>query len=128
MKNNRYPPAGSGSIKLSLEQVAYRAVPEAAVRVTSATRIMKGATTAIGKRTANVLNKKTVMAKTHVRREDNGHGADFINERRAVDDAINERMKSENERDKLDPRSANNKNRAEYDPDGSTKKTGRTKH
>jgi hypothetical protein len=68
------------------------------------------------------------MAKTNVRREDHGDGADFINERRAVDEAINERMKSENEADKLDPRSANNKNRAEYKPKDSTKKTGRTKH
>lgn len=63
MKNNRHPPAGPGSIKLSREQVAYRAVREAAVRVTSATRIMKGATTAIGKRTANVLNKKNGYGK-----------------------------------------------------------------
>lgn len=68
------------------------------------------------------------MAKTNVRRGDHGHGADFINERRAVDDAINERMKSENETNKLDPRSANNKNKADHDPRDSTKKTGRTKH
>lgn len=68
------------------------------------------------------------MAKTNVRREDHGHGADFINERRAVDDAINERMKSEGKGNKLDPRSANSKKKAGYTPEDSTKKTGRTKH
>ena len=67
------------------------------------------------------------MAKTNVKRDDHGSGADFINERRAVDDAINERMKSEEETEKLDLRSANNKNKASHKPQDSTKKTGRTK-
>jgi hypothetical protein len=68
------------------------------------------------------------MARTNVRRGDTGNGADFLNERRAVDEAVNERLKSENEENKLDPRSANNKTKAEYKPNDSTKKTGRTKH
>lgn len=68
------------------------------------------------------------MARTNVRRGDRGTGADFINEQRAVDDAINERLKAGNEQDKLDPRTANNKTRAAHTPDLSQKKTGRTKH
>ena len=67
------------------------------------------------------------MSKANVRREDKGSGADFINERRPVDEAVNERLKSERGEDKLDPRSANNKTKARQDPNDSTKKTGRTK-
>lgn len=43
------------------------------------------------------------MAKTNVRRGDRGSGADYINTQRGVDDAINERLKSENQDNKLDP-------------------------
>jgi hypothetical protein len=68
------------------------------------------------------------MAKTNVRRGDTGPGADFINTQRAVDDATNERIKSENEDNKLDPRTANNRNKVEHRPDPSVKKTGRHKH
>ena len=67
------------------------------------------------------------MSKANVRRGDKGSGADFINERRAVDEAVNEKLKSESGEDKLDPRSANNKTKAEHDPEDSTKKTGRSK-
>lgn len=73
-------------------------------------------------------SKHAIMSKANVKRNDKGHGADLINERRAVDEAINERMKSEGETDKLDPRTANNKSNAEYEPRDSTKKTGRSKH
>jgi hypothetical protein len=55
-----------------------------------------------------------------------GDGTDFIKERKAVDKAINERMKGE-DNSEIDPRTANNKNKAEYDPRDSVKKTGRTK-
>lgn len=68
------------------------------------------------------------MSKANVRREDKESGADFINERRAVDEAVNEKLKSENGENNLDPRSANNKTKATHDPQDSTKKTGRTKH
>lgn len=68
------------------------------------------------------------MAKTNVRRSDSGTGADFINERRAVDDAVNEKLRSQTEDKKLDPRTANNKNKTEHVPDLSQKKTGRSKH
>lgn len=67
------------------------------------------------------------MAKTNVRRDDRGVGADLINEQRAVDDAINERLKSESGKDKIDPRSANNKEKVAHKPDLAQKKTGRTK-
>lgn len=67
------------------------------------------------------------MSKANVRREDKGSGNDFVNERRAVDEAVNEKLKSERGENRLDPRSANNKTKAEHDPQDSTKKTGRTK-
>ena len=60
---------------------------------------------------------------THMR-QDGGH---FINEKKAVDQAINERIKSENDSEKIDPRSANNPTKTKYDPHDSVKKTGRTK-
>lgn len=68
------------------------------------------------------------MAKTNVRREDEGDGADFVNTQRAVDDAINEKIKSEDDSDKIDPRAANNQRRTEHKPDVSQKKAGRPKH
>ena len=55
------------------------------------------------------------------------HGRDFIDEKKAVDNAINERIKSESERNKIDPRSANSPTKTNYDPQGSVKKTGRSK-
>ncbi len=67
------------------------------------------------------------MTKANVK-DNRGSGTDFINEKRAVDDAINERLKSESESDKLDPRTANNSPKTEYDPNDSTKKSGRSKH
>lgn len=67
------------------------------------------------------------MAKANVRREDKGPGSDSINERRAVDEAVNERLKTQTESEKLDPRTANNKNKAAYNPHDSTKKSGRSK-
>lgn len=54
-------------------------------------------------------------------------GGDFIEEKKAVDRAINERIKSENKTNKIDPRTANNPSETEYDPNDSTKKIGRTK-
>lgn len=68
------------------------------------------------------------MAKTNVRREDRGPGADFINEQRAVDDAINQKLRAQSGEDQIDPRSANNKTKVEHKPADSQKKTGRTKH
>ena len=68
------------------------------------------------------------MARTNVRRTDRGAGADFINEQRAVDDAVNERLKSGTGQDKLDPRTANNKTKAEHRPGLAQNKTGRSKH
>ena len=70
------------------------------------------------------------MAKSNVKRRDNGPGADYINTQRAMDGAINERLKSEadNDNEKLDPRTANNKTKVEHDPAPSQKKSGRIKH
>lgn len=67
------------------------------------------------------------MSKANVRIEDNESGDDFVNERRAVDEAVNEELKAESGENRLDPRFANNKTKAEHDPRDSTKKTGRTK-
>jgi hypothetical protein len=68
------------------------------------------------------------MAKTNVRKGDRGEGADFINTQRAIDDAINEKLKSNTDSEKLDPRLANNQNKTEHTPEHSQKKTGRSKH
>ena len=53
--------------------------------------------------------------------------SDFIDEKKAVDTAINERIKSENEANKIDPRTANSPSKTEYRPEDSVKKTGRSK-
>ena len=52
---------------------------------------------------------------------------EFIDEKKAVDRAINERIKSETDQDKIDPRTANNPTKTEYHPNDSVKKTGRSK-
>ena len=54
-----------------------------------------------------------------------GDGTDFIKEKKAVDSAINERIKGDD--NKIDPRAANDKTKTDYDPRDSVKKTGRTK-
>ena len=55
-----------------------------------------------------------------------GDGTDFIKERKAVDQAINERIKSESGEEKIDPEAANNKQNIKYKPKDSVKKIGRT--
>jgi hypothetical protein len=68
------------------------------------------------------------MAKTkNVKRTDRGVGADFINQKRAVDDAINEQLKQERGREKLDPEQ-NNSRKNEQRPGISEKKTGHSSH
>jgi hypothetical protein len=65
------------------------------------------------------------MSKAHVKRTDHGDGSDFINSQRTVDEAKNERMKSERDEDKLDPEQANRPaNRSETSDTVSKKKTG----
>jgi hypothetical protein len=54
-------------------------------------------------------------------------GADFINQKRAVDDAINEQLKQERGREKLDPEQ-NNSRKNEQRPGISEKKTGHSSH
>ena len=66
------------------------------------------------------------MAKTNVRRTDKGDGADFINQKRAVDDAINARLKEEKDEAKLDPE--RNDMKPEQKPGPSEKKTGHSSH
>lgn len=68
------------------------------------------------------------MSKTNVRRDDRGDGADFLNQQRAIDEAKNERMKSENNENKLDPEQVNRQKNREYKPDVDVKKTGSGKH
>ena len=76
--------------------------------------------------TANSLNLKTFIMEQEKEKQDiKGGGTDFIKEKKAVDSAINERMKGDG--NKIDPRSANNKTKTDYDPRESVKKTGRTK-
>ena len=55
-----------------------------------------------------------------------GDGTDFMNEKKAVDQAINEKIKSETGDQKIEPETANNKNKTEYKPKDSVKKIGRT--
>lgn len=55
-----------------------------------------------------------------------GDGTDFIKEKRAVDQAINARIKSESGEEKIDPQTANNKTKTDYEPKDSVKKAGRT--
>lgn len=71
------------------------------------------------------IKKTRVMDKTDANKEERGAGGDFIRGQRAVDDAINERLKSETGKEKIDPRKADD---VEHKPDHSQKKTGRTKH
>ena len=65
------------------------------------------------------------MSKMNDNKGDKETGAEFINEQKAVDDAINERLKAESGEKKIDPKRAND---VEHKPDYSQKKTGRTKH
>ena len=65
------------------------------------------------------------MEEGNEKQEIKGDGTDFIKEKKAVDSAINERLKGND--NKIDPRSANNKTKTDYDPRDSVKKTGRTK-
>ena len=65
------------------------------------------------------------MSKANVKRSDQGDGSDFINSQRSIDEAKNERMKSEQDENKLDPEQANRPtNRNETSATISKKKTG----
>jgi hypothetical protein len=76
-------------------------------------------------RTVNVeILIHTIMAKSNVRRDDQGDGADFINHQRAVDEAKNESIKAERDTDKIDPEQANREKNRTHKTDVSVKKTG----
>jgi hypothetical protein len=64
------------------------------------------------------------MAKTTGRKDNHGAGADFINHQRAVDQATNEKIKSEQDTDKIDPEQANRPNNRGRETDVSEKKSG----
>lgn len=64
------------------------------------------------------------MSKANVKRGDKGHGADFINSQRSRDEAMNEKMKSENDQDRLPPEQANRQNNRDSSSDVSQKGTG----
>lgn len=68
------------------------------------------------------------MAKSNVRRDDRGDGADFLNQQRAVDEAKNERLKEQRGTAKLDPEHASRRKFAERKPGVSEKKAGAGKH
>jgi hypothetical protein len=54
----------------------------------------------------------------------NNNASDFIRHQKAIDDAVNEKLKSEEGTDKLDPQIANNKKRRARKSDVARKKTG----
>jgi hypothetical protein len=64
------------------------------------------------------------MAKTNVKRSDHGDGADFVNHQRAMDEAKNERIKSEQGSKKIDPQQANRPDDRSRETDVSEKKGG----
>lgn len=64
------------------------------------------------------------MAKSNVRRNDSGDGADFVNLQRATDEAKNERIKGQHGSDKLPPEQANRGKNRQHKPDVSQKKAG----
>lgn len=68
------------------------------------------------------------MAKSNVRRGDRGSGADLINQRRAMDEAINESLREETGNDKLDANRLNNQKETSHKPDVSEKRTGHDKN
>ncbi|MBT1698267.1 hypothetical protein KK083_15355 [Fulvivirgaceae bacterium PWU4] len=64
------------------------------------------------------------MAKSNVRREDHGDGADFVNLQRTTDEAKKERIKGQHGSDKLPPEQANRERNRVHKTDVSKKKTG----
>ena len=70
--------------------------------------------------------KPKAMEENKEKNKVKGDGTDFIKERKAVDQAINEKIKSESGEEKIDPQAANNKNKMDYEPEDSVKKVGRT--
>ena len=64
------------------------------------------------------------MAKTNAKQGDDGTGTDFINHQRAMDEAKNEKIKSEQGTDKIDPQQANRPNNRGRETDVSEKKSG----
>jgi ribosomal protein S18 acetylase RimI-like enzyme len=69
-----------------------------------------------------------IMAKSNVRREDSGHGSDFVNPQRAIDGVLSEKLKEEKGIDKLDPLQANREKNRRTESDVSVKKTESGKH
>jgi hypothetical protein len=68
------------------------------------------------------------MSKANVKRNDKGHGADFINQQRARDEAKNEKLKAQLETDKLDPEQTNRGNSRNDSSDVSRKGIGSGTH
>ena len=64
------------------------------------------------------------MSKTNVKLNDHGTGADFINHQRAMDEAKNEKIKSEQGSEKIDPQQANRPDNRSRETDVSEKKSG----
>lgn len=67
------------------------------------------------------------MSKTNVKREDKGDGADFINQQRAMDEALNKRIKDERpeEDEDVDLNRKSNFSSNDHKRDASEKETGR---
>jgi len=64
------------------------------------------------------------MAKTNVKQSDHGAGAEFTKHQRAMDEAKNEKIKSEQGTDKIDPQQANRPDNRGRETDVSEKKSG----
>lgn len=64
------------------------------------------------------------MAKTNVKQGNDGTGTDFINHQRAMDEALNEKIKSGQDTDKIDPAQANRPDNRRRETDVSEKKSG----
>lgn len=68
------------------------------------------------------------MARENVTGEDQEPDAGYINDQRAADEAIKERLRAESEADKLDPRPATSPSKTEYKPKDEDKKSPGAKH
>ena len=68
------------------------------------------------------------MAKANVTRNSKGDGSDLINLQRNMDEAKNERMKSERDTNKIDPAQASRKQHTDRKHNVDMKKSGASKH
>lgn len=68
------------------------------------------------------------MAKANVTRDSKGDGSDLVNLQRNMDEAKNERMKSERDTNRVNPQQASRKQHADRKHNVDMKKSGASKH